>query len=231
MNKKVIRLFLTLTIILILTGVMIYLTIYLNNIISNREFSNEETYIDSHPQGDVGLNVYFVIGPGSYPGSSCYGNIYFTSFAEGTLDINGIYFVKLNIYRESYHLSYDTINLEYFPKSYVSYNYVGEVYKGDNITVIGIAKVSYTINNIDYNKSFNYQVSIISPVDITQSTFRDKLPLIWIVFIVILSLIILIGSSVKVVSMIRTEIRYSNEERERDKKFWDYIKQKKNSST
>lgn len=229
MNKKLIRLFLILGILIISTGVLIYFTIYFYNNISRREFSNEKIYTVSYPEGDVGLSVYLILGPGNYPGAySCYANIQFSSFTDGDLEINGISYVRLNIYKDGSPVSYDEINLIYLPTSWVSYNSIGEVFKDNNVTVIGIARVSYNIDESSYNELFRYQISVVPPSDITGGIFTQTIPFIWIEFIVVLALIVSVASIMKVVSSIRTEFFYSKEEKEKDEKFWDYIKQKRN---
>ncbi len=229
MRKKLIRLFLILGLLIISTGVLLSFAIYLYSNITNRNFSTEEIYTVTYPEGDVNLYVRITISPPSDPGmTGCYANVQFSSFTDGDLEINGISYVKLNIYKDGNPVSFDEINLSSPPIYWVSYNSIGAIYKDNNVTVIGQARINYKVNDTNYDELFHYQISIVLPTDMTGRFYTETIPFIWIEFIVILGLILSVGFIIGVVNSIRIEYLYSQEEREKDKKFWDYLRQKRN---
>ena len=199
-------------------------TIYLYTYYNRKDFYSENSYLKEYAEGQGGLHIYFTIGPGEY---NCYADIYFTPFSQGNVEINGLSRINYILYKNGGLTSGDNYNFLSPVSSWFAPNSINRIYQYDNITVIGNALVKFQINEIIYNETFNYLISIIPPLDITGGFYTQQLPMIWVGFVIILGIITLIGFSVNTFSKIRNEFRYTPDMKEKDEKFFRFLRKRK----
>jgi len=189
-----------------------------------REFSTENSYTKEYTEGKGGLHIYFILGPGEF---NCYADMYFTPFSEGDVEITGLTRINYILYKNGVFAAGDTYNFVSPVGSWYAPNSVTLIFHNDNITVVGNARIKFQINETLYEEIFNYVLTIIPPLDISGGLYTQQLPLIWIEFIIILGILASCGISAGTISKIRSEIRYTQDMKEKDEEFFRFLRKRK----
>jgi hypothetical protein len=221
-DRKIVRLYILLAIVLISIVSLSILTLFLYNFYGRREFSTYDSFQVNYSSGTGGLNLDFTITPGPF---GCMGYVNFETYSIGDVDVIGITFVLSRVYKDGVFTTYADFNpIHPFP-SYQSVTTIGIVNQNNNITAEGRVRVQYLVDSVIEEEIFYFKSTIIAPLDITGSTYSQLLPLIWVEFLILLIIVALLISPFYIIKRIKAYKRYSRELKTKDEEFFEYLEE------
>ncbi|MEE9376846.1 MAG: hypothetical protein V3V33_02285 [Candidatus Lokiarchaeia archaeon] len=150
----------------------------------------------------------------------------FKTISSEDIEEIGITEVSYDIYTDDQLIWYNDLNFN----EPVKYDYdsfiLNGIHQHDNISCVGAINAKFNVEGIVQNETINFVLSIIMPVNPLEIRDVYFWNLIWIEYGLGVLLIVLIGFITKVIQTWRREATYTEAEKKREEKFWEYIDDK-----
>ncbi|MFX0043316.1 MAG: hypothetical protein ACFE8L_10415 [Candidatus Hodarchaeota archaeon] len=224
--RKLIKLYLTLSILLIASGTSLFFILNLFEIFSstNMTFTTGENYGVNYAQGSGNLRVQWKL---IYEGSNDYmsDHTYITT-ATGNVEEIGLVYYELWIYVNYYYRRILWLNLSQPSTNYHHSFGLDYLLKDDVVDCIGYADVQFNVSGVVQEETFNFDLSITIPTDTRARLYETDLSLIWINSFLVIGLGVMIIYIAKTIRKIQYERIMSKEDKTRDEEFFEFIKEK-----
>jgi len=194
------------------------------------DFNLEDDYIFTYSEGSGRLGIILSVDyqEGSSPGGITrrfIGTLTLYTTSDENVQNIGISYVYYFILINNGASKFNERDLNPPITSY-SIDYTFYLDKGDNITCEGVAIAKFNVQGIIQNETVNYDISILVPMSPSEITYQLGYPIIWLEVLDIAFIIALIYAIVRFGKSIKHDLKYTEEMRKKDEKFFRYIKEK-----
>lgn len=224
--NKLKKLYLLLSLLLIISGTSIFFILNLFEIFGSRDLTlkTSDNYSVDYPQGSGNLEIDIKL---TYERDHNFlsENNYITT-ASGDVEEIGITYYELYVYvnegiRKIMHLNLIEPSTNYYHSFGVSF-----LYKNDVVAYRGYIDLQFNVNDVIQNETISFDLSMTIPLDTGTILYDIYLTLIWIEAFLVVGLGVTIFYVVRTIKMIRRERILTEDERRRDEDFFEFIKEK-----
>lgn len=224
--KRLKRLYLFLSILLIVSGTSIFFILNLFELFSFSDITLKasDTYTVNYPQGSGNLHVDIKLTQEQGNDFRSENNYIIT--ATGDVEEIGITYYELYVYVNYYFRRIEHLNLSQPSTNYYNSFGLNNLKKEDIVEYIGYVHVQFNVTDVIQEETINFDLSMTVPIDTGSRIYDIYLTLIWIEVILIIGLGVTIIYIARTIKMIRRERLLTKDDRLRDEDFFEFIKEK-----
>ncbi|MFX0040935.1 MAG: hypothetical protein ACFFCY_16620 [Promethearchaeota archaeon] len=202
-------------------GLVFYLFLNLFSIFDVSNYRNFDDFTIDYSQGFGGINVDFRM---SYRNEASFGSrLIFQTISSEEIEEIGITKVSYDVYKDEL-LAFDNELVFSVP---VTEGYdifiITAVALNNNISCIGAIDAEFDVEGIIQYETINFVLNIIMPINPYEIRQSHLINLIWIEFGLGASIAVFIGIILRTIQIWRRESTYTEEEKEKDREYFDYI--------
>ena len=224
--RKLKRLYLTLTILLIASGTSIFFILNLFEIFGSIDlsFKTSENYTVIYPQGSGNLRIDWEL---NYEGDNDYmSELTYITTATGNVEEIGMTYYELYVYVNYYYRRVMYLNLSQPSTNYHHSFGLNYLLKDDVVDCTGYIDVQFNVSDVIQEETINFDLSITIPTDTGARLYEIDLTLIWVDVLLIVGLGVMIIYIAITIKTIQRDRMLTEDDRRRDEEFFEFIKEK-----
>ncbi len=224
--RKLKRLYLTLTILLIASGTSIFFILNLFEIFGSIDlsFNTNENYTVNYPQGSGNLQVNWKL---THERDNDYlSELTYITTATGNVEEIGMTSYELYVYVDYYFRRVMFLNLSQ-PSTYYYHSFgLNHLLKDDVVDCTGYIDVQFNVSDVIQEETISFDLSITIPTDTGARLYEIDLTLVWVDVLLIVGLGVMIIYIAKTIKTIQRDKMLTEDDRRRDEEFFEFIKEK-----
>jgi len=144
---------------------------------------------------------------------------------EGDVEDIGIINISYSVYINSDHFADQDDSLG-VPVRIYDDSFLMYLYRNDRIVCTGSVDAIFEVEGIPQNETINFEISTILPINILSYSYEIHFPLVWLEIIIFVVIFVFLYVSFRIVKSILHELRYVDNIKEKDTKFFTYMKKR-----
>ncbi|MFX1500107.1 MAG: hypothetical protein ACFFDH_03985 [Promethearchaeota archaeon] len=182
-------------------------------------FSFDQTYVSDYPEGRVGINVKVSISHVHH--TQCSGTVEVKTISDGNIEMDGITRISFTVRTEGRATSGGST--EDNPAKICIYGFSINIVKDDNVSCIGNVDIKYDLGGSEQIERFNFDVSYIIPIEVSDIYYNWDIPLIWVdvLYFVIIGVVFILV--LRKYRHVRHASWYSEDIKKRDEEFHEFL--------
>jgi hypothetical protein len=223
--RRLKKLYLTLTILLIASGTSVFFIFNLFEIFSlDFTVKTSENYPVNYPEGSGNLRIDWVL---NYEGGNDYmSELTYITTATGDVEEIGMAYYELSVFVNYFFRRIMFLNLSEPSTNYHHSFGLNNLYKDDVVDCTGYIDVQFNVSGVVQEETIIFDLSVTIKADTRTRLYESDLALIWVEAILIVVTLVMIIYIAKTIKMIQRERFLSDEDRRRDEDFFEFIKEK-----
>ena len=215
------KLFLIILVLCIASGFILYFLVNLSSFFDVSHYRTVNDFTIDYSQEYGGTNVDFQM---SYSNYAIFDSILiFQTISSEDIEEIGITEVSYEIYRDEELIWYNDLN---FPEPFIyriDSFIIDNIRIHNNISCIGTINAQFNVGGIVQNETINFILSIIMPVNPYEIRYSHLQNSLWAGFGLGILQLVLIGLIFRTILTWKREATYSEEAKEKDQEYFNYI--------
>lgn len=187
-------------------------------------YNFEGTNVLDYPEGSVGIKTEVNIV--HWHGDICNGIVSFHTISSGNITVHGITHIEYSIKANNAFYAIVDENVNPVAKTW-NKNFRISLFKDFNVSCTGSGELNFSIDSLEQTDVINFEISFIAPINVRDIFYVYDLPLMWIYMFYIVLLFVVLSFVIKTYKSVKFDYLYTDEMREVDEEYFNYISQKK----
>ena len=187
-------------------------------------YNFEGSNVLDYPEGSVGIKVEVNIV--HWQGDICNGFVSFHTISSGNITVHGITHIEYSIKADNAFYAIVDESVNPVAKTW-NRDFRISLFKNSKVSCTGSSEANFSIDGLEQTDVINFDISYIIPINVREIFYMWDVPLMWVYMFYVVLIFVVLSFVIKSYKSIKFDYLYTDEMRNMDEEFFNYISQKK----